>query len=406
MAEVTRVTRDRPELAPVSSRRPLWTKYLARPHLPPCIRKWHEECSLFGMPEHSVFNDSTSGTLEQQWRATPGRLHRLEVLHGPDAGRTFPIVGPTTVGTSMACDVSLTDESVSRRHIELSPASAGGMRLCDASHTGVVYVNGVQTFECIVDSGAEIVIGNTTLVVRVSDALLEPIPMRTHFGRAIGASLPMRTLYQKSQMLAPTSIPIAIEGEPGTGKKLIARAIHDASDRAKRPFVVFDCASVPTASLETSIFGIDGGPAGLFEAADGGTLLFEEMSEVSSSIQSKILRFFERQEVRRTGCARWKRVDVRVLTSIRRDIEPEIAAGRFSDHLYSRLSMARLMVPPLRARETDVDIIATHYWNERAPGAPFPKGLLQRYTNYKWPGNVRELVGVVHRSLSIGIGPE
>ncbi len=365
------------------------------------------------MVESTPFDETTAGTLHQQRdRPNVGRVLHVEVLRGPDLGLSSAIVSATSIGKSSACELRLTDESVSRRHLELSPVATGGLRLVDLSSTNGVYVNGARTFEGIVDAGAQIEIGGSILGIRVGEAMIETLPMRTRFGRIVGASLPMRALYAKAEQIASTTLPLLIEGETGTGKELLAEAIHEASPRASQPFVVFDCTTVSSQLLEASIFGHERGAftgaiearPGIFEEADGGTLMIDEIGDLDIALQAKLLRAAERQEVQRVGGTKWKRVDVRLISATRRDLEAEIAAGRFRDDLYYRIAVARVMLPPLRARELDVELIATNIWQKLAPGEQLPPDLLPRYSSYKWPGNVRELVNVVQRRFALGAG--
>ena len=366
------------------------------------------------MTETEPFRDATTNTLQyDRTRSTTGRVLRLDVVRGPDAGAYAVVNGPTSVGKSSACELLLTDPSVSRRHLQVTPAEQGGLRLVDLSSMNGVFVNGSRVFEGIVDDGARIELGETVIEVRSGEGPIESHPMRTRFGRMVGASAPMRALYAKCDTLAPTNIPMLIEGETGTGKELLAEAIHEASTRANKPFVVFDCTTVSSQLVEAHLFGHERGAftgaiesrSGVFEDANGGTLLIDEIGDLEVALQAKLLRAAERQEVQRVGSMRWRRVDVRLISATRRDLESEIAAGRFRDDLYFRIAVARVMVPPLRARESDLALIAGTVWEKLAgAGERLPDDLLPRYASYRWPGNVRELVNVVQRRYALGSG--
>jgi DNA-binding NtrC family response regulator len=220
----------------------------------------------------------------------------------------------------------------------------------------------------------------------------------------------MRRLYPLCKKLAASDVPVVIEGETGTGKEVLAESIHESGTRANGPFVVFDCVAVPANLLEAALFGHERGAftgavdskKGVFEQAAGGTLFIDEIGDLDLPLQAKLLRALERLEVRRVGGDKWIRVDVRVLAATRRDLDREVAAGRFRDDLFFRLAVARIELPPLRRRHGDVSVLATHFWKRLGGPSPIPAGLLQRFESYAWPGNVRELHNAVARQIALG----
>ena len=182
--------------------------------------------------------------------------------------------------------------------------------------------------------------------------------MEIGFGRFIGRSPAVTRLYPLLRKLAAADVPLVIEGETGTGKEALAEAIHDAGGRAGRPMVVFDCTAVPASLLEAALFGHERGAftgadtarPGIFEEADGGTLLIDEIGDLDLGLQSRLLRVIQKGEVRRIGGNRWVKVDVRIIAATRRNLDEEVLAGRFRDDLFFRLAVARVELPALRER--------------------------------------------------------
>jgi DNA-binding NtrC family response regulator len=206
-------------------------------------------------------------------------------------------------------------------------------------------------------------------------------------------------------------VPVVIEGETGTGKEVLAEALHSEGPRSAGPFVVFDCTSVPPNLVESELFGHERGAftgavtkrKGVFEQAHGGTLLIDEIGDLDISLQPKLLRALERSEVRRVGGDKWIRVDARVLAATRRDLDHEVQAGRFRDDLFHRLAVARVELPPLRKRRGDVALLVAHFCRELGgSSAHVSPHLMATWEQATWPGNVRELRNAVARHLTLG----
>jgi DNA-binding NtrC family response regulator len=204
---------------------------------------------------------------------------------------------------------------------------------------------------------------------------------------------------------------VVVEGETGTGKERLAEALHEEGPRANGPFVVFDCTAAPPNLLESALFGHEKGAftgavqarKGVFEQADKGTLLIDEIGDLDLPLQSKLLRAIERSEIQRVGGTGFVRVDVRVIAATRRDLDREVQAGRFRDDLFFRLAVARIELPSLRERRGDVALLTRHFWELLGGvGQPLPTELLRRFEDYDWPGNVRELHNAVARRLALG----
>ncbi|WP_438014150.1 sigma 54-interacting transcriptional regulator [Sorangium sp. So ce315] len=339
----------------------------------------------------------------------------LSVMAGPDEGRRF-VVAPglpsrALAGTSPACDITLTDRLVSRRHAAFELAGAR-LRVTDLGSTNGTFVQGIRVGDAYLQGTELVRLGETVLRVEalgVTQAV--ELPRAVRFGKLVGASEEMRRLYPLCERLASSSVPVVIEGETGTGKEVLAEAIHEQGARAAGPFVVFDCTAVPPTLVESALFGHERGAftganearRGVFEEAHGGTLLLDEIGDLDMGLQAKLLRAIQRSEVQRVGSNRWIRVDIRVLAATRRDLEREIQAGRFRDDLFYRLAVARIELPPLRKRHGDVTVLAHHLWRQLAGrGVPFPQGFAERLEDYDWPGNVRELYNAVARRVALG----
>jgi two-component system response regulator HupR/HoxA len=217
-----------------------------------------------------------------------------------------------------------------------------------------------------------------------------------------------------SKRIAHTSAPVLIEGESGTGKELIARLIHGHSRRASGPFVPVNCGAVPETLFESEFFGHRAGAftgavkdrPGIFEAAHRGTAFLDEIGDLSPAMQAKILRVLQEGEIRRVGDTRPKRVDIRVIAATNKDLEREMAAGRFREDLFFRIGVLRIRMSPLRLRPVDIAVLADHFMVKyaRRVGRGVPRlaeDVLDIFTRYPWPGNVRELENEIHRMVAL-----
>ncbi|MGE0377514.1 MAG: sigma-54-dependent transcriptional regulator [Planctomycetaceae bacterium] len=221
--------------------------------------------------------------------------------------------------------------------------------------------------------------------------------------RMIGDSKPMQEVLRLIERVGPTDKAVLIQGESGTGKELVARAIHQASARADKPLVTINCAALPEQLVESELFGHEKGSFtgatsaknGLFEVADGGTLFIDEIGELPLGLQPKLLRVLEDGSFRRVGSHQERRVDVRIVAATNRDLAEEVSAGRFREDLYYRINVMSLVLPPLRERGDDVNLLIDHYlgsdWEIEDDG----RAVL---ASYRWPGNVRQLINALERA--------
>ena len=234
----------------------------------------------------------------------------------------------------------------------------------------------------------------------------------------VGRSYAIKALLDKIEKVAPSPARVLISGENGTGKELVARAVHRLSTRAEGPFVEVNCAAIPSELIESELFGHMKGSftgavqdrAGKFELAGGGTLFLDEIGDMSLAAQAKVLRVLEDGVVTRIGGNKPISVDVRVIAATNKDLEHEIAELHFREDLYYRLNVVPLSVPPLRDRREDISQLIAHFTDrltrhEGVPPRGFSDDAVQRLTEYDWPGNVRELRNTVERLLILGSGP-
>ena len=345
----------------------------------------------------------------------PEASFTLVVVEGPDVGRTFQLDGSlplrVLLGQSPSCELRLRDREVSRRHAAVELVGHK-LRIADLGSTNGTAIDGVEVLEANLRGGEIVRMGSTALRVdRGAAAAPARLATGTQFGSLLGASPEMRRLYPLCERLAGSNVPVILEGETGTGKEVLAESLHAMGPRAAGPFIVFDCTAIPPSLVESELFGHERGAftgavaarKGVFEQADGGTLLIDEIGDLDASLQPKLLRALERSDVRRVGGDRWIRTDVRLLAATRRDLDHEVQEGRFRDDLFHRIAVTRIELPPLRRRRGDVRLLAK-YFCERLGGDERLLGpdLLTQWDEYAWPGNVRELRNAVARRLALG----
>ncbi len=233
----------------------------------------------------------------------------------------------------------------------------------------------------------------------------------------IGHSPAVRQLLATLDQLAPAQTPVIITGESGVGKELVARALHYTGPRAAAPFIAINCAAIPENLIEAELFGYQRGAftgavaahAGAIEAANKGTLFLDEIGEMPLPMQAKLLRVLQTSEVQRIGSTERKKVDFRLVSATNRDLEAEVAAGRFREDLYYRIQVYPLHIAPLRERVEDIPAIAAHYLSqicdrEHRPEIRLTNGAIEKLLAYAWPGNVRELVNLLERAVLVAGG--
>jgi transcriptional regulator with GAF, ATPase, and Fis domain len=232
------------------------------------------------------------------------------------------------------------------------------------------------------------------------------------FEQIVGTSPALESLLEQVQYVAPTNSTVLIEGETGTGKELIAHAIHNASLRRERPFVKLNCAAIPLDLLESELFGHERGAftgaiaqkIGRFELADKGTLFLDEVGDIPAALQPKLLRVLQEQEFERLGSNRTHQVDVRLIAATNQNLAEMVKQGEFRSDLYYRLDVFPMLVPPLRARRGDIPALVAHFVEIFGRGMRkqidhIPRETMSAFCSYGWPGNIRELQNRIERAV-------
>jgi DNA-binding NtrC family response regulator len=249
---------------------------------------------------------------------------------------------------------------------------------------------------------------------RELESLRDEVVHRYRFGALVGKSKPMQAVFEFIRRVAAVRSTVLISGRSGTGKELVAKAIHYNSDRADKPFVAVNCAAIPEALLESELFGHVKGAftgateskPGLFEAAEGGTILLDEIGELPAAMQAKLLRTLQDRMVRRVGATKSVEVDVRLIASTNRELNELVRAGRFREDLFYRINVLSVHLPTLVEHPEDIPLLAQHFVGKYAQehGRPVPKlttDALKALMDHDWPGNVRELENVIERAVAL-----
>lgn len=325
------------------------------------------------------------------------------------------------IGRDKRNAIILPHTTVSRHHANLLRQGRKYL-LMDRSSNGT-FVKGSRVNKLLLDPGAEIHIGPFRLVLTEEELPLwakpteeNPVSEVLHPGTGlVGSSAEMTKLIQAIEKMALVSATALIMGETGTGKELVARALHDLSERSAAPFVAINCGAISPDLVESELFGHEKGAftgagserKGAFEQADGGTLFLDEIGELSLDLQPKLLRVLESGEIRRVGAQNVISVNVRVVAATHRNLKAEAERGGFRSDLLYRLYVFPLLVPPLRVRKEDIPELAGYFYGDRDA---FTNLAMKRLLNHDWPGNVRELKNVLERAQIITgggkIGPE
>jgi DNA-binding NtrC family response regulator len=340
---------------------------------------------------------------------------RVTVLAGPSAGASAT-GAKITVGRSRVADMAVADPTVSEFHLELA-GHEHGIEVKDLESWNGTWFEGARIASGAVPSGASLVIGESTIRVEaVADAAASKAAVDSFRG-LVGKSAAMRELFALLERLAPTDLSVCVHGPTGSGKELVARAIHDGSARAKGRFVVLDCAALPASLAESVLFGHAAGAftganearAGVFEAADGGTLFLDEIGELPLDLQPKLLRVLEQRQVMRVGETKPRAVSVRVVSATWRDLRRMVNKGQFRDDLYFRLAQTRIDIPALVDRREDVELLANDFLRKLPRKAACARAIsreaMAELGTRDWPGNVRELRNTIERAAFMCDGP-
>ncbi len=355
------------------------------------------------------------------------RKCRLRVESGPGAGRELVTskqrirIGNALVPAGRADsgnDLPLDDRKVARHQCEIALTESGWL-LTDLGSPGGTFVEGKRVDRVRLTAGARIRVGDSELLFTpLEQEIVVEADRDGFFAGMVGRSLRMREIFGLLKKIAPTDAGILIGGETGTGKELVARAIHKESGRHGE-FVIIDCGSIPRNLIESELFGHEKGAftgavssrEGAFERAHGGTIFLDEIGELPLDMQPRLLRVLENREVRRVGGNHVIDVDCRIVAATNRDLAIEVQQGRFREDLFFRLSVINVVLPPLRERSEDILRIVRHQLaqpelvkrhGEKRLSAQAAAAL----QSHRWPGNVRELMNVVSHLVTFSDGPE
>ena len=311
------------------------------------------------------------------------------------------------IGRAERCALILNDRTVSKVHAELQ-ATARGVRVLDLNSLNGTFLGETAIVEVYLTGACEFRCGGKRLrsVPEATQQVRIEAPQR--FGDLSGTTPDMVELFSKLGRYSPTSMSMVIQGETGTGKERVAQAIHAASPRRDKPFVAVNCAAVTDSLLEAELFGhvrgaftgADRARDGLFVEADGGTLLFDEVGEMSSAMQAKLLRVLENQEVRPVGTGRTRKGDVRTLFATHVDLRHAVNRGRFREDLYFRMAQVTVEIPPLRKRTGDLPALVQDILGQLGhPDAYVDEAGMSALLAHSWPGNIRQLRHILQAAL-------
>ncbi len=339
----------------------------------------------------------------------------LVVVSGQARGRRVKVQDRMRIGKAPDNDLVLPDDTVSRHHCELQRGKAG-IVVRDLGSTNHTRVGRTTVREATVEPGSTLTVGDVELILRSELNRAQILPSESdRFGETLGTSLAMRSIFGILERIAPTDAAVLLEGETGTGKDVIARAVHEQSPRSGQPFVVVDCGAVSYNLIESELFGHERGAftgavasrQGAFETAGRGSLFLDEVGELPLDVQPKLLRVLESGEFRRVGGNRTLRAEARIIAATKRDLKLEVERGKFREDLYFRLAVVPISVPPLRTRREDIPALVEHFLalaRKRDPAAAditLSPGTVAALSAHDWPGNVRELRNVLDRAIYI-----
>jgi DNA-binding NtrC family response regulator len=319
------------------------------------------------------------------------------------------------IGAGSSNDIVIDDPHASRFHCELRKTDAGWL-LRDLGSLNGTRVGDVVVKEGLLQSGATVTIGETRIEFVADAGKPEEVLASPHFafGELVGRSLRVREMFGVLERVAPTELTLLIGGETGSGKDVVARAVHAQSPRAKKPFVVFDCAAVAPNLIESELFGHVKGAFtgasenrdGAFARADGGTLFLDEIGELSLELQPKLLRALEQRTVKPVGGSKDVPVDVRIIAATHRNLEQAVKDGTLRQDLFFRLSVVSVQVPALRQRLDDLPLIIETILISTGKNVGLSQEAMSVLARYDWPGNVRELRNVVETAAAVCDGEQ
>ncbi|AKT39213.1 sigma 54-interacting transcriptional regulator [Chondromyces crocatus] len=343
---------------------------------------------------------------------------RIRVLKANARNPNWVDIGPEPiiVGRNAACQLVLEDGKVSAVHAEFV-ATEQGVRLRDLGSRNGTFIAGVRVADVFLMSNTKMRLGETEMQfepVRPERITVSALPA---FGPMVAQSPSMRTIFEKLSKVAPTDLTVLITGETGTGKELVAQAVHLASPRAKKPFVIVDCGSIPPTLAEATLFGHERGAftgavdkrLSPFLEADGGTIFLDELGELPIDVQPKLLRALAERRIKSVGGSSYREVDVRVLAATRRDLVRAVNTGAFRSDLYFRVAQVKVELPALRQRIEDIPVLVRKMLRDLGDESAYDRvtnETLERLMRHDWPGNVRELKNAVQVASALHVEGE
>ncbi|MBS2031332.1 MAG: sigma 54-interacting transcriptional regulator [Deltaproteobacteria bacterium] len=331
---------------------------------------------------------------------------RLVVERNGPTGKSLELGTIVRIGKAPDNDLVIDHPTVSRYHCELR-RDAERYVLADVGSTNGTFLDGAQVREAFVRPGALIEVGDVLLRLQSEQATVTIAPSsKERFGALVGQSQAMREIFALLERIAPTDATLLLIGETGSGKGALARAIHEQSQRAGKPFVVVDCSAVSPSLIESELFGHERGAftgavgqrQGSIEAADGGTLFLDEVDDLALDLQPKLLRALEERVFQRVGSSTPIRFDARVIAASKKDLWQEVADKKFREDLYFRLSVFTVKLPPLRERREDIPALADAFAGGPDGWSSLPPSVRDGFLAHGWPGNVRELRNALERA--------
>jgi DNA-binding NtrC family response regulator len=340
---------------------------------------------------------------------------RIKTAKPPGAPWVEIGTDPIIVGRNAACKLVLDDGKVSAVHAEFI-ATEQGVKVRDLGSRNGTFVGGVRVGEIFLLSATKLRIGETEILFEPARPERIAVSIIPSFGPLVAESPGMRAIFERLSKIAPTDLTILITGETGTGKELVAQALHQASSRGKKPFVVVDCGSIPPSLAEATLFGHERGAftgavdrrLSPFQEADGGTIFLDELGELPIDVQPKLLRALAERRVKSVGGSTYREVDVRVLAATRRDLVRAVNSGGFRSDLYFRVAQVKIELPALRQRLEDIPVLVRRMLKDLGDESAYERvttTTLERLMRHDWPGNVRELrnaVAVAHALAAEG----
>ncbi|MFO0727895.1 MAG: sigma 54-dependent Fis family transcriptional regulator [Myxococcota bacterium] len=359
----------------------------------------------------------SDATLPHRADGHPVKALRVEVLDGPDKGASKTTASETlSVGTAENNDLVLTDGTVSRFHLDLLRVG-DKIVVVDHGSTNGTLAGSISVTRAGVPPGSTLKLGRTTIRVDDGDTMTVEMFEGESLGPILGRAPVMRQLMARVRKAAQSDSSVLILGETGTGKEVLARAVHECSRRADKPFETVDCGSMLPTLVASELFGHEKGSftgadrqhIGAFERANGGTIFLDEIGELPLPLQTALLGALERRSFRRVGGKDPISVDVRVVSATNRDLRDSVNAGTFRQDLYYRLAVITLHLPALRERVEDIPLLAAHFLRRSGYEGDVAEVLtdaaMATLRAHRWPGNVRELRNAVESLLVMGETP-